>query len=75
MLMERKRSERVENYPDLFPELGGGTYGGSLNAKKKPRRTLKSSQVGKWTGKEETSRQKRNRKAWASLYPTPKEII
>ena len=72
MLMEKKRSERVENYPDLFPELGGGTYGESLNTKKKPRRGLNSSQVGKWTGKEETSREKRNRRLWASLYPTPK---
>ena len=74
MATKRKAKERVQNYPDLFPELGAGTYGGSLNAKKQPRRALNSSQVGKWTGKEETSRQKQNRRVWATLFPTPKEI-
>ena len=72
MATKRQAKERVQNYPSLFPELEGGAYGGSLNAAKKPRRRLSSSQVGKWTGKEETSREKRNRRLWASLYPTPK---
>ena len=74
MAIKKQTKERVQNYPDLFPELGGVTCGECLNAKNKPRRTLKSSQAGTWTGKEKTSRQKRNRKAWASLFPTPKEI-
>jgi hypothetical protein len=74
MATKRQTKERVQSSPSLFPELEGGAYGGSLNAAKKPRRRLSSSQVGKWTGKEETSREKRNRRLWASLYPTPKEI-
>ena len=64
--------KQVANYPSLFPELEGGSYGGSLSTTKKPRRRLNSSQVGNYKGKVETSREKQNRQLWASLYPTPK---
>lgn len=72
MATKRQTKEGVQTYPSLFPELDGRAYGGSLSTPKKPRRTLRSSQVGNYKGKEETSREKRNRRLWASLYPTPK---
>ena len=80
MAARRKAQERVQNYPSLFPELEGEAYGGSLNPTKKPRRGLKSSQGYNYKGKEPTSREKRNTRLWASLYPTPtkgreKELI
>ena len=65
--------KRVQNYLSLFPELEGGAYGGSLSTTKKPRRTLNSPQVGNYKGKEETSRERRNREAWDILFPTPKK--
>ena len=70
MATKKQAKEPIQNYPSLFPELEGGTYGGSLSAQRKPRRRLNSSQVGNWKGKEETFRERRNRKLWASLYPT-----
>ena len=74
MATKRQTKERVQSSPSLFPELEGGAYGGSLNAAKKPRRRLNSSQVGKWKGKELTSRERQNKRLWATLYPTQKEI-
>jgi len=71
MATKKQAEERVQNYPSLFPELEGGTYGGILKATKEPRRRLNASRAGKWTGNKKTSRQRRNRKAWESLYPTP----
>ena len=66
-------TERVQNYPSLFPELEEeNTYGGSPNAQKKPRRKLNSYQVGGNKDSGKTSREKRNEKLWATLYPTPK---
>ena len=73
MATKKQAKERVQNYPSLFPELEGGSYGG-LNDAKKPRRRLNSSQVGKWKGKELTSRERQNKRLWATLYPTQKEI-
>ena len=70
--MATKTKKEVPNYPSLFPELEGGAYGGSLNTQKEPRRRLNSSQVGNYKGKEKTSREKRNRKLWDTLYPIPK---
>lgn len=70
MAINKQAEERVQNYPSLFPELEG-TYGGSLNATKKPRRGRKSPQVYNYKGKEETGRERRNRRAWESLFPTP----
>lgn len=72
MATKKQAEERVQNYPSLFPELEGGAYGGSLSTHKKPRRKPNSYQVGNYKGKEETSREKQNRRLWASLYPTPK---
>ena len=72
MAAKRKASERVQNYPSLFPELDGGTYGGSISTSKNPRRRLNGCQTGCYKGKELTSRERRNRKLWASLYPVSK---
>jgi hypothetical protein len=73
MATKGKITERVQNYPSLFPELEeGNTYGGSLNAHKKPRRRLNSYQVGRYKDSGKTSLEKRNEKLWATLYPTPK---
>ena len=73
MAAKKQTKERVQDYPDLFQELEGErTYGGSLNTHKKPRRRLKGSQVVNCKGKKLTSREKRNGKLWATLYPTPK---
>ena len=72
MAAKRKASERVQNYPSLFPELEGGSYG-VLNTPQKPRRRLNGYQVDNYKGKELTSRERRNKKLWASLYPTPKD--
>jgi hypothetical protein len=66
-------TERVKNYPSLFPELEEGrAYGKSLNTQKKPRRRVYSPQMWRGKGKEQTSREKSNKKLWDSLYPTPK---
>ena len=72
MATKKQAKERVQNYPSLFPELEADTYGGSLNPSKKPRRRLNASQVGNYKDKQLTSREKRNTRLWASLYPTPK---
>ena len=71
MATKGKITERVQNYPSLFPELeGGNTNGGSPKASKKPRRRLKSNKVGKYKEKQQTSRERQNGRLWASLYPT-----
>jgi hypothetical protein len=72
MAAKRTIKERVQN--NLFPELEEDTFGGSLNPSKTPRRSLNASQVGNYKGKEPTSREKRNKSLWASLYPTPKSV-
>jgi hypothetical protein len=73
MATKGKITERVQNYPSLFPELEGEAYGGSLNAHKKPRRRTCKPQPWKGKGKELTSREKRNSKLWAILYPISKK--
>ncbi len=75
MATKRKAQERVQNYPSLFPELGGEglvSYGGEPQRSNKPRRRLNGYNVYNHKGKEETSLQKRNKKHWALLYPTLK---
>ena len=64
---------KIINYPSLFPEQeGGAAYEDSLNASKKPRRRLNSYKVGRYKDTKQTSREKRNKTLWASLYPNPK---
>ncbi len=58
---------------NLFPDMEVETYGGSLNASNKPRRGLKKHNIGKYKEREGTAREKRNKKLWANLYPTPKK--
>ena len=73
MATKREAKKRIPNYPSLFPELeGGAAYEDSLNASKKPRRRLNSYKVGRYKDTNQTSRERRNKKLWASLYPTPK---
>lgn len=67
----RKKAE-TENYPTLFPEEEREIKGNSLNASNEPRRRRFKPTAYKGKGAEKTSRQKRNEKLWATLYPTPK---
>lgn len=45
----------------------------SLSTAKKPHRRLKGCKVYNYKGRGKTSREKRNAKLWATLYPTPKK--
>ena len=71
MATKRKAKERVQNYPDLFGELEGISFGGSLSTTNKARRSRNASQVHNWKGREQSSRERRNTRLWDTLYPTP----
>ena len=45
----------------------------SFSTAKKPHRRLKGCKVYNYKGRGKTSREKRNAKLWATLYPTPKK--
>ena len=78
MATKEQAEKRVPNYPDLFGELsdteettsffGASSTDGDTN---KARRSQNSQKVGKWTGTEKESRERRNTRLWESLYPTP----
>lgn len=77
MATKEQAEKRVPNYPDLFGELsdteettsffGASSTAGDTN---KARRSQNSQKVGKWTGTEKESRERRNTRLWESLYPT-----
>ena len=77
MATKEQAEKRVPNYPDLFGELsdteettsffGVSSTDGDTN---KARRSQNSQKVGKWTGTEKESRERRNTRLWESLYPT-----
>lgn len=77
MATKEQAEKRVPNYPDLFGELsdteettsffGASSTDGDTN---KARRSQNSQKVGKWTGTEKESRERRNTRLWESLYPT-----
>lgn len=77
MATKEQAEKRVPNYPDLFGELsdteetifffGASSTDGGTN---KARRSQNSQKVGKWTGTEKESRERRNTRLWESLYPT-----
>ena len=77
MAAKEQAEKRVSNYPDLFGELsdtgeatsffGASSTDGDTN---KARRSQNSQKVGKWTGTEKESRERRNTRLWESLYPT-----
>ena len=81
MATKEQAEKRVPNYPDLFGELsdteettsffGASSTDGDTN---KARRSQNSQKVGKWTGTEKESRERRNTRLWESLYPTQKKI-
>lgn len=77
MAIKKQVKKRVPNYPDLFGELSdtGETssfFGASSTegGRNKARRSQNSQKVGKWTGTEKESRERRNTRLWESLYPT-----
>ena len=80
MATKEQAEKRVPNYPDLFGELsdteettsffGASSTDGDTN---KARRSQNSQKVGKWTGTEKESRERRNTRLWESLYPTQKK--
>ncbi len=82
MATKRKAQERVQNYPSLFREELGAmclentepSVWGDLKPPhpKKARRNSKTFGAGSRKGEPMSSREKRNSKLWASLYPTPK---
>ena len=77
MATKEQAEKRVPDYPDLFGELsdteettsffGASSTDGDTN---KARRSQNSQKVGKWTGTEKESRERRNTRLWESLYPT-----
>lgn len=70
MATKRKAEKRVPNYPSFFDELTD-TGAESLNKGSiEARRSRRFPKVGKWKGKEKSSRERRNTSLWESLYPT-----
>ena len=72
MAAKRKIKERVQNYCSLFPELGA-EYGSSHTPPKKTNGSHQKPQAGKRKGAAPSSRERRNKRLWESLFPSPRK--
>lgn len=79
MAIKKQVKKRVPNYPDLFSELTdtGAASSSILGTEnldggiKEARRSQSLQKVDNWKGREQSSRERQNKKLWETLYPTP----
>lgn len=73
MAIKKQVKKRVPNYPDLFSELTDTGAASSILGNEKSieaRRSQSLQKTDNWKGREQSSRERQNKKLWETLYPT-----
>ena len=75
MAIKKQVKERVPDYPDLFSELTdtGAASSSILGTENsiEARRSQSLQKTDNWKGREQSSRERQNKRLWETLYPTP----
>lgn len=74
MAIKKQVKKRVPNYPDLFSELTDTGAASSILGNEnsiEARRSQSMQKTDNWKGREQSSRERQNKKLWEMLYPTP----
>lgn len=75
MAIKKQVKERVPDYPDLFSELTdtGAASSSILGTENsiEARRSQSLQKTDNWKGREQSSRERQNKRLWEMLYPTP----
>ncbi len=74
MAIKKQVKKRVPNYPDLFSELTDTGAASSILGNEnsiEARRSQSLQKTDNWKGREQSSRERQNKKLWETLYPTP----
>lgn len=74
MAIKKQVKKRVPNYPDLFSELTDTGAASSILGNEnsiEARRSQSMQKTDNWKGREQSSRERQNKKLWETLYPTP----
>ena len=74
MAIKKQVKKRVPNYPDLFSELTDTGAASSILGNEnsiEARRSQSLQKTNNWKGREQSSRERQNKKLWETLYPTP----
>ena len=74
MAIKKQVKERVPDYPDLFSELTDTGAASSILGNEnsiEARRSQSLQKTDNWKGREQSSRERQNKKLWETLYPTP----
>lgn len=78
MAIKKQVKERVPDYPDLFSELTDTGAASSIlgtenldGGIKEARRSQSLQKVDNWKGREQSSRERQNKRLWETLYPIP----
>ena len=73
MAIKKQVKKRVPNYPDLFSELTDTGAASSILGNEnsiEARRSQSMQKTDNWKGREQSSRERQNKKLWEKLYPT-----
>lgn len=74
MAIKKQVKERVPDYPDLFSELTDTEAASSILGNEnsiEARRSQSLQKTDNWKGREQSSRERQNKRLWETLYPTP----
>ena len=74
MAIKKQVKKRVPNYPDLFSELTDTGAASSILENEntiEARRSRDLQKADNWKGREQSSRERQNKRLWETLYPTP----
>ena len=74
MAIKKQVKKRVPDYPDLFSELTDTGAASSILGNEnsiEARRSQSLQKTDNWKGREQSSRERQNKKLWETLYPTP----
>ena len=71
MAIKKQVKKRVPNYPDLFSELTDTGAASSILGNENARRSRDLQKADNWKGREQSSRERQNKRLWETLYPTP----
>ena len=74
MAIKKQVKKRVPNYPDLFSELTDTGAASSILGNEnsiEARRSQSLQKTDNWKGREQSSRERQNKRLWETLYPTP----